>query len=107
MNHVGYDKESGHFVPGGRKKPTKVQVTVKVDEKNLNILRDMPQAPKRQRGSMCQTRGCMCTVHVHMRRKLVGDTGAGVCCSGTDMIEKLGIRKQDLLTTELALIAAQ
>ena len=59
--YMRYNKESGHFVPGGRKTPNKVQVTVRVDEKNLNILRDMPQAPKRQRGSMCQTRGCTCT----------------------------------------------
>ena len=79
-----------------------MQVTVKVDEKNLNIQRDMPDhasGTKKTKGIRVPDK------RVH--REAVGDTGASVCSSGTDMIEKLGIRKQDLLTTELALIGAQ
>ena len=38
---MNYKKNSGHFVPGDRKKLNRMQVTVKVDEKNFKVLHGM------------------------------------------------------------------
>ena len=101
LKHMKYDKSTGQFIPNNRKKKNRVQVTVKVDEKNFRILHEMLNHASGDK----VTKGIR-VPDKRMHREAVGDTGATVCCSGPDTMEQLGLKVHELLATELSLFAA-
>ena len=101
MKHMRYDKNSGQFVPNKRKKQNRVQVTVKVDEKNFKVLHGMLH-----HASGDKVAKEIRVPDKRMYKEAVGDTGAIVCCSGPDTMGQLGLKVHELLVTDLTLFAA-
>ena len=101
LKHIKYDKSTGQFVPNNRKKKNRMQVTVKVDEKNFKVLHEMLNHASGDK----VTKGIR-VPDKRMHREAVGDTGVTVCCSGLDTMEQLGLKVHELLATELSLFAA-
>ena len=94
LKHMRFDKLSGKYVScwSGRKMKS-LPVEMRVDRDGYQDLSGTP-APGRE--------GC----EEVAKRSSCADTGASVCCSGTDMLQSLGINKKDLLETEVNLFAA-
>ena len=94
LKHMRFDRQSGKYVScwSGRKMKS-LQVEMRVDRDGYQDLSGT-QAPGKEecdKVAKCSS---------------VADTGASVCCSGTDILQSLGVDKKELLGTEVNLYAA-
>ena len=95
-----YDKESQSFVDRVREKTNRMNVSIEVDKvnygklwKSLNEGKDMKDPGQRMNDDK---------IHA----VAIGDTGATVCCTSIEMMRSLGLVREQLLPTNLTLVAA-
>ena len=89
-----YDITAGKYVhTWENKRMRNLQVGIMVDKEQYQELAGV-KAP----GTDSQ--------HKEVKKSGVADTGASVCCSGTDMLNVLGVSKADLMKTDVCLYAA-
>ena len=101
LKHMRYDKQSGNFVPSNQKKLNRMSVSLKVDQRNHTVLWEM----------LDHAAGVEASKRAKLRAKAteansIADTGATVCCSGTDIMQDMGLTMKNLLPTNLTLFAA-
>ena len=95
LRHLRYDAPAGKYVSTWKDKRMKnLQVGITVDREQYQELAGV-MAP----GEDCQ--------HPVAKEPGVADTGASVCCSGTDMVHAMGVSRTDLLETDVCLYAAK
>ena len=92
LPHMVFNKKFGKFVAkkGGSAKMMDLQFTL--DRESFEKL-TLPGARIPSKSTMTSTPG-------------TGDTGATICCTGIDMLNKLGIRRYHLLKTSVGLTVA-
>ena len=94
LRHLRYDATAGKYVSSWKDKRMKsMQVGVTLDREQYQELA----------GVMAPGEDCKNPV---AKEPGVADTGASVCCSGTDMLQAMGVSKTDLLETDVCLYAA-
>ena len=98
LKHMRFDKDSGHFVPTEKRKLNRVVVGYEVDHDNHRTLRKMLNTANGASEDMAQALPTM-TVD----RESVSDTGATVVCGGTELMQGLGLKMEQLLPTNLTL----
>ena len=94
LRHLRYDEKAGKYVstwPDRRMKA--LQVRVAVDKEQYHELSGT-QAPGEEHQEDAANQSA------------VGDTGASVCCSGTDVLRSMKVRQEDLIPTGVCLYAA-
>ena len=94
LKHMRFDTQTGKYVScwSGRKMKS-LPVEVRVDRDGYQDLSGTQAPGKEDNGRVA-------------KRSAVADTGASVCCSGTDVLHSLGVDKKELLKTEVNLYAA-
>ena len=94
LKHMRFDTQSGKYVSSWSGKRMKsLPVELRVDKEGYQDLSGTcaPGKVDHRRVTKCSS---------------IADTGASVCCSGSDVLQSLGVHKDDLLETEVNLYAA-
>ena len=94
LRHMRFDVKAGKYVSTWTDKRMKVlQVGVSVDREQYQELSGIKSPEEDHQPKVAKQSG-------------VADTGASVCCSGTDVLHSMGVTQQDLLQTDVCLYAA-
>jgi hypothetical protein len=96
-----FDKVSGIFVPTERRKMNRVMASYEVDNSNYKVLK----------GTLNHANGVSEDLALELptetfEQESVADTGATVVCGGTELMQGMGLKLNQLLPTNLTLFTA-
>jgi hypothetical protein len=96
-----FDKVSGNFVPTENRKMNRVVVGYEVDLANHRVLKEMLNHANGVSEDLALELPTMT-----VERESVADTGATVVCGGTELMQGMGLKLNQLLPTNLTLFTA-
>jgi hypothetical protein len=101
LKHMRFDKVSGNFVPTENRKMNRVVVGYEVDLANHRVLKEMLNHANGVSEDLALELPTMT-----VERESVADTGATVVCGGTELMQGMGLKLNQLLPTNLTLFTA-